>query len=203
MKPWPAVLLMVLLALGPVAAAAQIDSSSAAQVLLQPGAFDADSAAPARYLRDRQIDTAAAPETTMIEVGQAADRLTLFALEGDQRRQLGTFAPNGATPILLFFLEETVRAVAEATGGSPFYIRNRMREALVRAEAARGEGPFSVRIAPFESDTNRARLGAFADLRIEITAEPGHPAHVLALSADTIEAGGGYHDRLTLIEETR
>ena len=48
------------------------------------------------------------------------------------------FPAGGANPVLLYFLETTVRDLRRATGGSPYYIRNRMREALVAADLGAG-----------------------------------------------------------------
>ena len=63
--------------------------------------------------------------------GAAADRE-----EDGEDAPVGTFPPAWPNPVLLYFLETTVRAMAEATGGSPFYIRNRIREALAAAGSA-------------------------------------------------------------------
>ena len=67
------------------------------------------------------------------DAGEPALRLVR---EATARPHAGRHAsrPASANPLLLYFLETTVRAMAEATGGSPYYIRNRIREALVAAD---------------------------------------------------------------------
>ncbi len=90
---------------------------------------------------------------------------------------VGTFPTGVANPLLLYFLETTVRATAEATGGSPYYIRNRIREALVAADLGAGEGAArEVTLTPFAGDPNRAKMGAFADLTLRLRFDPERPA---------------------------
>ncbi|MDH2328899.1 hypothetical protein QCN27_18790 [Cereibacter sp. SYSU M97828] len=113
-------------------------------------------------------------------------RLTLM-LDG---RPVGEFAAESAHPAVMFFLESTVRHMAEATGGSPFYIRNRIRDALAKA-------PLNAPVMPFAEDPNRAQMGQFAGLTLTFRTEG---AEVLQLSADTAAGTGGYHESLTLVE---
>lgn len=114
-------------------------------------------------------------------------------------RPLAAFPAAGPNPVLLYFLEGTVRAMAEATGGSPYYIRNRIREAL--AAAGPGEpaaGGREALLTPFAADPNRDRMGGFAGLTLRI----GYDGpRILRLSADTGGAETGYHDRLRLMED--
>lgn len=129
--------------------------------------------------------------------------LALTREEEGQIRPVADFPASGSNPVLLYFLETTARNMADATGGSPFYIRNRMREALVAAEVEVGPGdePVTVTMQPFENDVNRGRMGIFADLVIGVRFAPENPGRLLELSADTAPVGDGYHDRLTLIAE--
>lgn len=135
--------------------------------------------------------------------GPRGRALALTREEEGQVRPVAEFPASGPNPVLLYFLETTARNMADATGGSPFYIRNRMREALVGAEVApeAGEGPVTVTMQPFEHDANRGRMGIFADLVIGVRFMPEEPGQILELSADTAPVGDGYHDRLTLIAE--
>ena len=41
-------------------------------------------------------------------------------------------------------------------------------------------------------------MGAFADMVLRITVDPGQPVPLRALSADTTAAGGSYRETLTL-----
>ena len=82
--------------------------------------------------------------------------MRLVRQEGGEAVPLGTFPSGAANPLLLYFLETTVRVMAEATGGSPYYIRNRIREALVASDlgSVQGEAREAV-LAPFTHDANR------------------------------------------------
>lgn len=94
-------------------------------------------------------------------------------------RPVAEFAKTSPHPVLLMFLENVMRAVAQETGGNPHYIRNRMRMTLGAAEL-KGE---ELKIAPFAGDPNQARFGDFAALEIEIRWQPGAPGHLTLLSA--------------------
>ena len=101
--------------------------------------------------------------------------------------------------MLLYFLEATVRDMARATGGSPFYIRNRMREALAAADL----GPDGRRRARWCSTRSRPTATArgwapFADLTLRLRFDADGRTRLLELSADTAGDAGGYHHRLTL-----
>ena len=105
---------------------------------------------------------------------------------------------DGGHPIFLLFLETSARTVAELTGGSPFYIRNRMRAALA-AEAALapvevtvGGAPVAARevtFRPFAEDPNRAALGPFADLALTMVLSEAVPGGFARLEAVTGNAG--------------
>ena len=95
-------------------------------------------------------------------------------------------------PLLILFLENTARNMAELTRGNPAYIRNRMREALggggtaAPVELAGMYGPttqFSFR--PFETDPNRARMGAFADLELRFVLGDAVPGRFAVLTTQT------------------
>ncbi|WP_299359864.1 hypothetical protein [uncultured Paracoccus sp.] len=129
-----------------------------------------------------------------------AGMLVLSSEEPGESQPMASFPAAGGNPVLLFFLENVVRNLAVATGGSPFYLRNRMLETLVAADllAAAG-GPTEILIHPFAQDPNRARLGPFADLQIGLRLDPGDPARLLALSADA--GTTGYRETMTLVSE--
>ena len=123
---------------------------------------------------------------------------------------ISEFAEVSAHPILIYFLESTVRHMTEVTGGSPYYIRNRMREVLGAAELG-SPGPvtvgaltvqgYDVVMTPFAQDKMRDRMGEFAQLTLHFVVAPGHPARLLHLSADTIASGGGYHESMIVMQE--
>lgn len=134
--------------------------------------------------------------------------------EGDSARPLGSFSTSTGNPLAMFFLERTVRTISEATGGGQTYIRNRIREALagpgeveeVTVSWQGREVPATrVTLAPFVNDPNRSRLGAFADLRLEVTVSQEVPGWYHSLSATTPGhgTGKGGHAELNLAEVSR
>ncbi len=113
--------------------------------------------------------------------------------EGTPRR-LDEFHGLSGNPILMVFLENTVRALSTATGSSPFYLRRRIKEALRERLAARsltvdtGFGSLAARefkLRPFDRDTNRARLGVFAEMEIRFLLSEQAPGMFLSLTALT------------------
>jgi hypothetical protein len=195
--------LLLLLALTlPLPAAA----GALSDLLMAPGLFEEAGDGPLlAYAEDREV-----PEGGRLEPAEDG-RLVLAAAEGPEGRRLAltrdvggaerpvaSFAPGTANPVLLYFLEATVRDMSAATGGSPFYIRNRMREALAAADLGPAGEPREVVLRPFEADGNRARMGAFADLALRLRFDADEPARLLELSADTAGEDGGYRHRLTL-----
>ncbi|WP_258286698.1 hypothetical protein, partial [Escherichia ruysiae] len=65
-------------------------------------------------------------------------------------RRIGPFPSSGGDPALTFFLETIARDMAALTGGSPSYIRNRLKDGLFRDGAVRREGEATVAVfTPF------------------------------------------------------
>lgn len=121
------------LALGAAAAAA----GTLSDLVLAPGVFagSGELPAPLRYRHTRAAFGAApALDETLSLTPATVDgtpRLVLSRSRGEEApREITSFATGSANPILLYFLESAARATAEASGGSPFYIRNRIRDAL-------------------------------------------------------------------------
>lgn len=202
-----------------IATAAPLRAGALSDYVLAPGVFQGSGqlADPIRYSHDRAPFGAAPAIAETLSLAPAriddADRLVLSRSKGEvPPREITSFGTGSANPILLYFLESAARAVAEATGGSPFYIRNRIRDALAAAELgpetqlSHDGAPLTAHRAelrPFAGDPNRARLGAFADMVLTVTVAPGLPGRLLELSADTPAAEAGYHERLTLLPELR
>lgn len=139
-------------------------------------------------IEDGKVEmTIVAPETGSREV-----RVTIF--EEARVRRLNPFPEEAGNPLLMVFMETSVRSMAALTGGSPFYIRNRMREALRVQDA--GE-PVEVVVAgqiypaerysfrPFAEDPNRERMGPFADLEISFVISDVVPGTYAAIEAVT------------------
>ena len=134
-------------------------------------------------------------EVTLQPAADGGSRAAHVALVEDARtRGLPPFPATGGNPVLLVFLETGMRNMATATGGSPFYIRNRIREALVGAGEATpvaldlAGGTVEARrftVRPFADDPNRARMGAFAGLEISLVLSDEVPGGIASLEAVT------------------
>ena len=153
-----------------------------------------------RYSLSRDGKEAGEIHLSVLQDG--ADKLLLLERDEGSRAEIARFPATSANPLLLWFLENIVRDMAAQTGGSPFYIRNRIRDALVASEAQPGpDGRITVTLEPFAADPNRDRLGAFAALRLELSVNSDRPGKLLSLKADTGAAPGGYSEVMVLIGE--
>ena len=92
-------------------------------------------------------------------------------------RKIGPFPVSGGDPSLTFFLETVARDMAALTGGSPFYIRNRIKEALFRGgEVAIQDGRRIARFRPFADDPRRDRMFGFDSLTLRFALDdPSRP----------------------------
>lgn len=128
--------------------------------------------------------------------GQPVLQLTRKA--GQRSRQIGPFPISGGDPVLTFFLEQTARDMAGLTGGSPFYIRNRLKDALFRGGEITHEGATATAtFRPFADDPNAARMQGFQTLTLTFVMDnPTRPIREFRA-----EAGGvspAYLNRMVL-----
>ena len=101
---------------------------------------------------------------------------TVITMDADGAgRQLDNFRGVPGNPILMVFMETLVSSLNRATGGSPFYIRNRLKEAFAKGEVGTGEAGQTILMRPFDGDRNAQRMGPFASLEIEMTLEETRP----------------------------
>ncbi|MGQ0566687.1 MAG: hypothetical protein ACT4OK_16710 [Gemmobacter sp.] len=128
--------------------------------------------------------------------------LVLTLGEGGTMQEVARFPGAGPNPMLLFFLENVVRSMVIQTGGSPYYIRNRIKDAIVTSDrGADRDGRRIVVLHPFEADPHRARMGEFGALTLTLAYDPADPGRLVELLADTGTPASGYSERLTLIPE--
>ncbi len=113
-------------------------------------------------------------------------------------RQIGPFPISGGDPVLTFFLEQTARDMARLTGGSPFYIRNRIKDALFQGGQITRTGDQAVAsFTPFAQDPNGARMGGFQTLTLTfVLGDPRQP--IRELRAETQGPQPGYVNRMAL-----
>lgn len=150
-----------------------------------------------RQVSARDNKDLAARETGTISLSFGPeDMAELQFKQGDKYRNLGSFPATVGNPMIMYFVETVIRDMASTAGGSPFYIRNRVKAALVkkvpiREETIRINGhdipARSVTLHPFEGDPNRDRMHGFEDLALTITMSDRVPGWYYELKA---EAGG-------------
>ncbi len=144
-------------------------------------------------------------QLAFLESEPAAVSLSLH--QNGKERGIGSFPASVGNPIIMYFYETTVRDMAEAAGGSPFYIRNRVKDALTQpAEVEKGRETFEGReiettritLRPFENDPNRERMQGFGDLTLSVTMSDEVPGWYLGLEATVPgESAPIYHSTLT------
>jgi hypothetical protein len=186
------------LTLALLAGAAQAASPTPTQLLFDTPHFASATVGEAlRYERRRVSDPAfnLGPDmteaVTVTPMAGGATEVTLTPAGGKTRR-LTPFEGVPGNPLLMVFLENTVRAVAQATGGSPFYLRNRMKEALrdglTRSE---GEGGLTVLTAqPFAADPNAPRMGPLGQLTLRFELAEAEPGAFRLMRADAARPDG-------------
>lgn len=149
--------------------------------------YDGEATAVASSEEDwRRFVVALGPDDRALVEGLAA--------EGEGPGQsLGQYPATIGNPIAMLFLERTVNSISEQTGGSPYYIRNRIREALAGpGEVEEVTVPWDggtipateVALRPFAEDARRAQLGAFADLEIRVVVSEAVPGWYVSLNAE-------------------
>lgn len=142
---------------------------------------------------DRTVTNALAPDAATRDTGRieltfedsdVEAALLTFRQDG-KHRVLGEFPASVGNPMILYFVETVVRDMAESAGGSPFYIRNRVKESLVApAEVETGGGVSTVTLRPFEGDPNADRMQGFDDLALTVTMSEDTPGWYSELKAE-------------------
>ncbi|HHI69742.1 MAG TPA: hypothetical protein ENJ91_01970 [Rhodobacteraceae bacterium] len=119
--------------------------------------------------------------------------------DGGKLQNRTPFPADAGNPLVMAFLESSLRSMAQITGGSPFYLRNRIKEALrsggsiepvtvtVDGETLTAE---KVVFIPFRNDKNAAKMGDFAGLELSFVVSDAVPGGFVQMSAQTPEAKG-------------
>lgn len=128
--------------------------------------------------------------------GQPVLQLTVNT--GTQSRKIGPFPASGGDPVLTFFLEQTARDMARLTGGSPFYIRNRIKDALFRGGEISNDGDVTTAVfTPFADDPNAERMHGFGTLTLTfVMADPKDP--IRDFLAETGGDTPGYRNHMVM-----
>ena len=155
----------------------------------------------------RTVTNVLTPDAEHRDTGDIAlsfrqDKAIMAQLEfrrDNKHRSLGVFPASVGNPMIMYFYESVVRDMAEAAGGSPFYIRNRVKDSLIQpADIETGEMEFdgktvetkTVRLYPFAKDPNKDRMQGFGDLVLTVTMSDDVPGWYLSLVAETDSADG-------------
>ena len=197
--------------LGSALSATALRAAELTDRLMAPGLFAADGEGLARpqdllrYSHMRRLNGQIPDKVTEGTVALLHDMTTrtlaLQVAESDRpARIVADFPETAPNPVLMFFLENIVRATAAQTGGSPFYIRNRIREALAASTGGTiTNGQAQVTIRPFIADVQAARMGPFAKLSLTLVYDIDRPDRILDLLADTGPGPDAYTERLHLV----
>jgi len=131
------------------------------------------------------------------EIG--GDEVILEMLDNGQLRNRTPFPADAGNPIVMAFLESSLRSMAKITGGSPFYLRNRIKDSLrsggqIEPVKITIDGAIidamKVTFMPFINDKNAARMGDFAQLELVFVVSESVPGGFVLFSANTPETAG-------------
>lgn len=115
-------------------------------------------------------------------------------------RPVSIWPASSGNPILPIFLESALRAMSRTTGGSSFYIRNRIKEAMGSGGDMQpvtldldGKEVAATRIVfpLFENDKNRDRMGDFKDMSLTFVLSEEIPGDIVRFTAETPEGANG------------
>lgn len=182
------------------AAAETLDGQETYDLLFRSGTLDPVGKDKALSYT-REVVNALKPESAVRDTGtirlsfeeQQAMMAELEFLQNGKHRGLGKFPASVGNPMIMFFYESVVRDMAEAAGGSPFYIRNRVKEALIRpSEVVEGEATLDGRtvptktvvLHPFEGDPNSERMQGFGELALAVTMSEDVPGWYMSFVAE-------------------
>lgn len=163
-------------------------------------------------LDDKYPDIENGAMTLAINNGEQGRTAIVKISDGTRERRLEDFSGEAGNPLIIVFLESISTSVSRGTGGSPFYIRNRVKEAfragteIVEALVSVGDkevGGNSVTYMPFATEAQTERLGIFADLAVTFVLSDDVPGGILELRARSSGGAGasnGYEEAITFAE---
>lgn len=202
-----ATILCLALASAPVFAA---ETVPAHELIFKPGTIDRIGP-EAELIYDRETRNARLPDAADRDTGRVVLSFDPPGQDGivsanldfrkeDADRSLGSFPASIGNPIIMYFYEVTARDMSETAGGSPFYIRNRMKEALldeveiVRDTIRRDGREIDVQrvtLRPFADDPNRDRMQGFGALEMTVTMSDDIPGWYLSMVSEAVPESGG------------
>ncbi|MEL6100597.1 MAG: hypothetical protein AAFV87_02040 [Pseudomonadota bacterium] len=175
-----------------------VDGQETYDLLFRNGTLDAVDRNSELVYR-RTLANRLAPDADAKNTGDIAvmfdegDMARIEFRQDDKQRALGQFPATVGNPMIMYFYESVIRDMSSSAGGSPFYIRNRVKEALVQpSEVELGEAEVggetvetkTIRLEPFAGDPNRARMRGFGDLVLTVTMSDAVPGWYVSLVAE-------------------
>lgn len=154
-----------------------------------------------RTAADPKLDPSFEDEVT-IKVGPqgAENSVQVDLFSGARAFTLPNMSKTG-NPVIVALLEQDVKEMNKTLGGSPFYFRNRLRQAISSGAPAeptkidlggKSVDGWTVRVAPFADDAkNGGKLGSYAGRTYEITFSDEVPGGLYSLKTVTPKQGGG------------
>lgn len=117
---------------------------------------------------------------------------------GTQEGEAGPFPTMNGNPIALILLERDVKEIAQLTKGSPFYLRNRVREHLSTGTVTPARFSFDGRevegwkltMLPFAEDPNKDKLLELVGRRYEFLFADAVPGGLYSIDVVTPKADG-------------
>ncbi|MBS8225317.1 hypothetical protein [Vannielia litorea] len=191
----------LLMSFGSAAQAADPADTAAYDLLFKQGTLEGfevgDVLEYSRDVKNTRVPDAAKRDTGALDLtlaGGTPPVAELLFRQDEKYRSVGSFPASVGNPVIMYFVETVVRDMAETAGGSPFYIRNRVKESLVSpADVSEDGGIVSVVIRPFEGDPNAERMQGFGDLALTVVMSEEVPGWYESLTA---EAGDVYSSTL-------
>lgn len=128
----------------------------------------------------------------------AEDSVKIDLFTGARGLSLPNMARSG-NPLVVALFEQDVREMQKVSGGSPFYLRNRIMEALKNDPSTeptkiqydgRTIDAWTVKFEPFAKDQHRAQLKGFADRAYELTFADEVPGGLYAIKSVTPKPDG-------------
>ncbi|MEM8729779.1 MAG: hypothetical protein AAGF79_07655 [Pseudomonadota bacterium] len=183
------------------ASAESLDGAETYDLLFRDGTLDTLKADETLLYR-RDVSNALKPDeganstgdiVLSLQTGDDAGMALLELRQGEKSRPMGRFPSSVGNPMIMVFYESIIRDMAATAGGSPFYIRNRVKEALVRpSDVESGVATLNgaqiktqtIRMRPFEDDPNVDRMQGFGSLEMTVIMSDEVPGWYLSLVAE-------------------
>lgn len=175
-----------------------VDGTETYELLFRDGTLDAVDR-EAELVYRRTMKNSLVPDADARNTGDVAvmfeegDMARLEFRQEEKQRALGRFPATVGNPMIMYFYESVIRDMSSSAGGSPFYIRNRVKESLIQpSEVEPGEAMVdgktietkTIRLEPFAGDPNRERMRGFGNLVLTVTMSDAVPGWYLSLVAE-------------------